>query len=56
MVNVETEKRLVESVVQGLVVADLSKNLDRIMEFFSDEIIYQFPGSARARNPALYVQ
>lgn len=44
MVDVEAEKKLVEEVIQGLVQADLSKNLDRIMEFFSEEIIYQFQG------------
>ena len=43
-VNVEKEKELVDLVVQGLCEADVSKNLDRIMEFFAEEIIYQMPG------------
>jgi ketosteroid isomerase-like protein len=43
-VNVEDEKRLVELVIQGLCEADKSKNLDRVMEFFVEEILYQPPG------------
>jgi ketosteroid isomerase-like protein len=43
-VNVENENRLVELVVQGLCEADKSKDLDRVMEFFSEDIIYQPPG------------
>ena len=43
-VDVEKEKRLVDLVVQGLCEADKSKDLDRIMEFFAEEIIYQPPG------------
>jgi ketosteroid isomerase-like protein len=42
--NVEKEKRLVDQVVQGLCEADVSKDLDRIMEFFAEDIIYQPPG------------
>ena len=44
MIDVMVEKELVERVVQGLVEADLSKDLNRIMEFYSDDIIYQFQG------------
>jgi ketosteroid isomerase-like protein len=43
-VDVEKEKRSVDLVVQGLIEADKSKDLDRIMEFFADDIIYQPPG------------
>jgi ketosteroid isomerase-like protein len=43
-VNVEKEKELVDLVVQGLCEADVSKNLDRIMEFFSEDVVYQPPG------------
>jgi ketosteroid isomerase-like protein len=43
-VDVEKEKRLVDLVVQGLCEADVSKDLDRVMEFFAEEIIYQPPG------------
>ena len=38
------EKALVEQVVQGLVEADISKDIDRVMAFFSDDIIYQPQG------------
>lgn len=43
-VDVEAEKKLVNRVVQGLIEADISKDLARIMEFFTEEIIYQPPG------------
>jgi len=43
-VDVEAEKRLVDRVVQGLVEADISKDLDRIMELFAEDINYQPPG------------
>jgi hypothetical protein len=43
-VDVEKEKKLVDLVVQGLCEADVSKDLDRVMEFFAEEIIYQPPG------------
>jgi len=43
-VNVENEKRLVDLVVQGLCEADKSKDLDRVMDFFAEEILYQPPG------------
>jgi len=44
MVDIEAEKRLVEQVVQGLVEADISKDLDRIMALFGEDIIYQPQG------------
>jgi ketosteroid isomerase-like protein len=44
MVDIETEKRLVDEVVQGLVEADISKDLNRVMAFFAEDIIYQPPG------------
>ena len=43
-VDVEKEKRLVDLVVQGLCEADVSKDLDRVIEFFAEDIIYQPPG------------
>jgi ketosteroid isomerase-like protein len=43
-VDIEAERRLIEQCVQGLCEADKSKDLDRIMEFFAEEIIYQMPG------------
>jgi ketosteroid isomerase-like protein len=43
-VDIEAERRLIEQCVQGLCEADKSKDLDRIMEFFAEEIIYQPPG------------
>ena len=43
-VDVEKEKILVNLVVQGLIEADMSKDLNRIMEFFAEDIIYQPPG------------
>jgi len=44
MEDVEEEKRLVDEVVQGLVEADISKDLDRVMAFFAEDIVYQLPG------------
>ena len=44
MVDIEAEKKLVELVVQGLCEADKSKNIDRVMEFFAEDIIYQPQG------------
>ena len=44
MVDVEAEKKLVEQVVRGLDEADLSKDLDRVMSFFAEDIIYQPQG------------
>ena len=43
-IDIEKEKRLVDLVVQGLREADVSKDLDRIMSFFAEDIIYQPPG------------
>jgi len=44
MVDLNAEKRLVEQVVQGLCEADKSKDLDRVMSFFAEDIIYQPQG------------
>jgi ketosteroid isomerase-like protein len=44
LVDIEAEKKLVEQVVQGLCEADRSKDLDRIMAFFAEDIIYQPQG------------
>jgi len=44
MVDIEEEKRLIEEVVQGLVEADISKDLDRVMAFFAEDIIYHVSG------------
>jgi ketosteroid isomerase-like protein len=44
MVDIEAEKKLVELVIQGLCEADKSKNIDRVMEFFAEDIIYQPQG------------
>lgn len=44
LIDIEAEKKLVEEVVQGLCEADLSKDLDRIMTFFAEEIVYMPPG------------
>ena len=44
MVDLEVEVKNVEQVWHSLCEADLSKNLDRIMEHFADDILYQVPG------------
>jgi ketosteroid isomerase-like protein len=38
------EKKKVEQVWHSLMEADLSKDIDRIMDHFSDDIVYQVPG------------
>jgi ketosteroid isomerase-like protein len=43
-IDVDAEKKLVEEIVQGLCEADKSKDLDRIMAFFAENIIYQSQG------------
>ena len=43
-VDIEAEKRLIEEVVQGLVEADIIKDLDRVMMFFAEDIIYHVSG------------
>lgn len=44
MVDIKTEKKHVEQVVHGLCEADKSKDLDRVMAYFSEDIIYQPQG------------
>jgi ketosteroid isomerase-like protein len=44
MVDLKADKELVEQVIQGLCEADKSKDLDQVMAFFSEDIIYQPQG------------
>jgi ketosteroid isomerase-like protein len=44
LVDIKAEKKLVEQVVYGLCEADMSKDMDRIMSFFAEDIIYQPQG------------
>ena len=44
MVELIIERLKVEQVWNSLCEADLSKNLDRIMDHFADDILYQVPG------------
>jgi len=40
MVDLKADKKLVVQVVQGLCEADKGKNLDRVMAFFAEDIIW----------------
>ena len=44
MVDIEAEKLLIEQLVKENVEADKSKDLDRIMNLFADDIVYHVSG------------
>jgi ketosteroid isomerase-like protein len=44
MVDIEAEKQLIEQLIQENVEADKSKDLDRIMNLFTENIVYHVSG------------
>jgi len=44
MIDIEAEKWLIEQLVKENVEADKSKDLDRIMNLFTDDVVYHVPG------------